>query len=361
MAYVRILSGEDSVYINGEKEIIAQRVYNTNDLAADYLFEKLSGFGLNTVKLDYDTYGTNVVAYQSGTEFPDVFYFICAHYDAVTYYCADDNGTGTAAVLEAARILSNIEFPYSIAYALWDEEEIGLLGSRDYANEAKNVGMDIGGVINIDMIGWDSNDDGIIEIHSNFQSSSAAIANVMEHTNSEYDLGMDPKVFSPGASASDHRSFWENGYGAVLLIEGYWSGDFNPYYHSTADRIDKFNVPYFHQASRLAIGALAEMATQEQYVSITSPVADISAMDISNHPNPFNENTTITFQLPEQAVTKIDLISPYGQLIGRLLDSEMDAGDHTIQFNGSHLAGGIYSIVIHTNYGHSSQKMVVLE
>jgi hypothetical protein len=361
MSYVRILSGEDSVYIKGEKEVITQRVYDSNDLAAEYLFEKLGSFGLNPVKLDYDTHGTNVVAYQTGTEFPNEFYFICAHYDGVTYYCADDNATGTATVLEAARILSDVEFPYSIAYALWDEEEIGLLGSRDYAREAKNMGMDIGGVINIDMIGWDSDDDGLVEIHSNFASTSAAIANVMDQINTEYDLGLDPVVHSPGASASDHKSFWEQGYGAILLIEGYWGNDFNPYYHSTDDRVDKFNVPYFHNAASMAIGSLAELATQNQYVSITNMESDISAMSISNYPNPFITHTTLSFHLPEQAVTRIDLVGPFGQLIGRVVDEELNAGDHAIQFDGSNLAAGIYSIVIHTPDAHSSHKMVVLE
>ena len=55
VSYVRILSGEDSVYIKGSKEIIDQRVYDSNDLAAEYIYEKLASYNLDTYKMEYDT------------------------------------------------------------------------------------------------------------------------------------------------------------------------------------------------------------------------------------------------------------------------------------------------------------------
>jgi hypothetical protein len=361
MSYVRILSGEDSVYVDGQKQLIDQRVFDDNDLAADYLMEKLQGFGLSPSRLDYDVNGTNVVAVQQGTDFPETYFMICAHYDGVTYYCADDNASGTATVLEAARILSNIEFPYSIVYALWDEEEIGLLGSKDYAEKANTMGMDIQGVINIDMIAWDSNDDGLVEIHSNQNLNSGAVTNVMQQINSEYDLGLDPVVHNPGASASDHSSFWNYNYGAILLIEGYWSGDFNPYYHSVNDRVDKFNVPYFHQAARLAIGAVAELATQNQYVSISdlSPADD--GYDLVCFPNPSSGMTTIQFGLPASSEVRIEVFNPFGQRVECIYDNHNSAGQHVIELDFSSYAKGLYTLILKSNQVQLSKKLVILK
>jgi len=56
---------------------------------------------------------------QEGYLYPEKQFIICAHYDAVDVYCADDNATGVAAVIEAARILSQYNFKYTLIYALW--------------------------------------------------------------------------------------------------------------------------------------------------------------------------------------------------------------------------------------------------
>ena len=138
VSFVRILSGEDSVMIGGTKVVIHHRISNVNnDLAADYIKQKLEVYGLDTYdQVYYSSYGRNIYAIQPGILYPDEQYIICAHYDAVDFYCADDDASGVAAVLEAARILSNYQLDYTLIYALWDEEEIGLYGSAYYANQA---------------------------------------------------------------------------------------------------------------------------------------------------------------------------------------------------------------------------------
>ena len=73
---------------------------------------------------------------------PNQQIIICAHFDSKPYSGpapgADDNGSGTSAVLEAARILSKYKTDYTIIYALWDNEEIGLRGSAYYAQQASS-------------------------------------------------------------------------------------------------------------------------------------------------------------------------------------------------------------------------------
>jgi len=262
ISFVRILSGEDSVWIAGTRVRIQHRISNDNDLAADYIKQKLESYNLDVYDQIFRADGRNVYAIQPGYLYPEKQYIICAHYDAVDDYGADDNASGVAAVLEAARILSPYDFNYTLVYALWDEEEIGFFGSQYYAAQASLNQSDIIGVLNIDMIGWDSNADGLSDIHSSNIANSDSLANLLMITNSLYNLPLSPVIYNPGTGQSDHSSFWNYGYGAVLLMEAYYGGDLNPYYHSNADRIDKFDLNYFYNLSKLSIGTISTLIDQ---------------------------------------------------------------------------------------------------
>jgi len=258
--YVRILSGEDSVWVNDSKVLIKHRISNLgNDLAADYIKNKLEEYELEVYDQVYDEKGRNILGIQQGYLYPEEQYIICAHYDGVPNYGADDNASGVAAVLEAARILSEYETAYTLVYALWDEEEIGLRGSRYYASEAKTNEVNIKGVLNLDMIAWDSNSDGLMDIHSSDVASSTGLANLLVDINSTYVLDLSPVIYDPGTGQSDHSSFWNEGFGAVLIIEAYYGDDLNDYYHSDKDRITEFNLPYFHEMGKLATGAISTL------------------------------------------------------------------------------------------------------
>ena len=154
--FVRELSGNVSTIINGTPQTILSRnkYQSGNALAETYIKQKLQSYGLTTTIQTFSTTGKNVYAVQNGTEFPNQKYIICAHYDdmpsGTTAPGADDNASGTAAVIEAARIFSQNDFPFTIIYALWDEEEQGLIGSEYYATQAQSAGDSILGVINMD-------------------------------------------------------------------------------------------------------------------------------------------------------------------------------------------------------------------
>lgn len=61
-----------------------------------------------------------------------------------------------------------------------------------------------------------------------------------------------------------------------------------------------------------------------------------------NYPNPFNPVTTIKYELPEQTRVELNVYDSAGRLITTLLDSEMEAGQHTVQWDGSGVASGTY-------------------
>ena len=85
---------------------------------------------------------------------------VCAHYDSTSTQAtthapgADDNASGTAAVMEMARVLAGYQFDYTIKFIAFSAEEWGLYGSRHYAQAAKQRGEQIVGVVNLDMIGY---------------------------------------------------------------------------------------------------------------------------------------------------------------------------------------------------------------
>lgn len=262
--FVKELSGNIPTTIGGQPYTIVSRHKNQpgNDKAMQYIQEKLQSYGLTTTIQTFSTTGKNVYAVQPGTEFPNRKYMICAHFDdmpsGTTAPGADDNGSGTAAVLEAARIFRNFSFPFTIVYALWDEEEQGLIGSDYYATQAASAGDSILGVLNMDMIAYDGNNDGKFEIHTRSVGSSIQLKDKLLDVNTNYGIGVVPIIKNPGSEYSDHASFWDKGYGAVLIIED--NDDFHPAYHTVGDLFSTFNIPYFHKLSKLTIGALATLA-----------------------------------------------------------------------------------------------------
>jgi len=357
--YLRNLSGEDSVVVYGENTRIEHRVSNWgNNLAADYLTQTLEGFGLTTYVQEYSDNGKNIYAVQEGTVYPDEYYMICAHYDAVDYYCADDNGSGSSGVLEAARLFSDIQFEYSIIYALWDEEEIGLIGSNYYATQAASNGDVIHAVINMDMISWDGDDDMVVEIHSSYQANSNDLSDYIVEVNELYEIPLTPVIELPGTTASDHSRFWDNGYAAVLIIEEYFGGDFNPYYHTEEDRIAILNMPYFHEMAKLSLGALASMAVPVIETSIDE-VGKFTGILISNYPNPFSRETTISYALQEETYIRLSMRNSIGKEIRILVDGVKQIGEHHLPLQVGNLPGGLYFLCTQTPEGTFTHKMLI--
>jgi hypothetical protein len=276
MHFVKELSGNIPTTINGQPYTIQSRhkLQPGNDKAMEYIQQKLNYYGLATTIQSFSTTGKNVYGVQTGTEFPNQKYIICAHFDDMPSGTiapgADDNASGTAAVLEAARIFKNFSFPYTIVYALWDEEEQGLVGSAYYANQASIAGDSILGVINLDMIAWDSNSDGVANIHTRPVGTSIQLYNKMVEMNSTYGINLNLVVKNPGSTYSDHASFWSKNYGAILLIED--ENDFHAYYHTVNDLIIHFNIPYFVKSAKLALATTASLALNENLSIQHTPI-----------------------------------------------------------------------------------------
>lgn len=263
LSYMEILSGEKSFNIAGiTKRILGRHSnYSGNEIAADYIESKLRSYGLHVENNIYRTGGRNVIGKLTGTTKPNEYYVICAHYDSMPKDSiapgADDNASGTSAVIEAARLLSKLNPNYSIIFALWDEEEQGLFGSRYWAAQAAASSMNIKGVFNLDMISWNSDDVESITVAIAQDGANADLTRCLAEINSKLNLGITINILA-GKGSSDHVSFWEKGYNAIMIIEDLT--DFNKLYHKNTDRIDTINIQFFKKISRLAISSLAKMA-----------------------------------------------------------------------------------------------------
>jgi hypothetical protein len=278
-------SGEQPTIVNGTEVTIINRQHANNDLAAEYIKERLQQFdNLIVEEQDFNTAGKNIIATQLGKTNPNDIYLVCAHYDAVADYCADDNATGTAAVLEAARILSAQCLENTIIYALWDEEEIGLRGSNFYANYAETNNLNILGVINMDMMGYDSDEpgesgDNVFDIDVRDLHGSLEIKDDLITILGEYTFDLEYVVVNPGTTASDHAPFWNNGFPAVLVGESWETNDESIYYHSSADRLSTLDLPYFKELTKLIT---AYMLTKGHLLEIDNTVMVSSSFITAN-------------------------------------------------------------------------------
>jgi len=235
----------------------------------DYIRARMETLGLDVRYQNFGLYGTsldNIEGTLSGWgPGSDVVYIACAHYDSVsndpynTAPGADDNASGTAAVLEAARILNPYRFKHTLRFVTFAAEEQGLIGSYYYAAEVRSVGTDIGGVINLDMIAWDSNGNNAMDIHVGTRSDSQALGTAFLNAMTIYGISLVPQYITSDATTfSDHARFWDQGYPAMLAIEDLQ--DFNAYYHSTSDTLDKLDLPYAEEFVQTTVAMLAELA-----------------------------------------------------------------------------------------------------
>ena len=144
-------------YLSGEASTLFTRNAYSTDVrnAANYLQDQFEGFGFNVTQESFRAdMGPNVIAVKQGVLYPDEYVIISGHYDSRASSSssttqrapgANDDGSGTTAILEMARIIGTqgLTFDYSIIVAAWCGEEQGLVGSRAYAGAAADAGMKI--------------------------------------------------------------------------------------------------------------------------------------------------------------------------------------------------------------------------
>jgi Zn-dependent M28 family amino/carboxypeptidase len=274
---------------------------------------QFESFGLPTVKpcetftgsrIPTPTAVCDMVAIQRGTTRPNDVVIITGHIDSrvsdVMNFTSDapganDDGSGTAAVIEAARVLSKHKFPGTIVYAALSGEEQGLYGAKVLANYAKAQGWNVVTDINNDIIGNTCSSDGMCDstharvlsegprsqgqeelaakTHSLGGENDAPSRNISRFLDSLADrlkIGIDLRQIwrtDRFGRGGDHIPFLELGYPAARLnvaIENYnWQHQDLRTENGIkyGDTIDHVDFPYLTKMTKLNVAALAAIAS----------------------------------------------------------------------------------------------------
>ncbi len=234
----------------------------TCNLAAEYIYSEFQQMGLETEfhEWRYGGYHSkNVVATLQGTDAGStVEYILCGHYDTVINSPgADDDGSGTAAVLAIASVLSNYQFNHTIRFITFSGEEVGTYGSFTYARAASYRGDNIVAVLNMDMIGYANTAEGGRVLRFFPPERSTWIADDATVIGEKYNDIIDMKVVTlPAYRGADNQAFVDYGYDGVWIAhqDGYQWG------HSPEDTADHLNWSYYVKATKLMLAITVEFA-----------------------------------------------------------------------------------------------------
>ena len=248
------------------------------DSAANYIANTMKRYGLEVESMPFESpspmyasvdaaasrfVSRNICGTLKGTGQSNAECIIVGHYDSVRQGPgANDNASGVAAVLEAARICSQYRFEYTIRFLAVGAEEEGLIGSYHYAQDAKAKGRNIVVAVNGDMLGYPIVGD-INRLYFSAGTKCAALMDSALVYNRRYNLNFLIDGQIGGLGGSDHESFIQAGYPAVDISEGtayeIWSG-LDPYYHTPFDTSDKLNADLIRHCAQMMMTLTAEMA-----------------------------------------------------------------------------------------------------
>lgn len=259
--------------------------------------------GVTNVRLPQMTLVEDVIAIQRGTERPNQVVIITGHIDSRVSDVMDttsdapganDDGSGTAAVIEAARVLSRHRFPATIIYAALSGEEQGLVGGRILAQWITTQGYEVIANLNNDIIGNSCSSDGVCDdanvrifseglrwqggdqiraevrrLGGENDSPSRNLSRYLATLAGNLSLGLDVRQIWRNdrfGRGGDHSEFLNAGFPAVrfsVAVENYDAQHQNLRTENGrvyGDTIDRMDFPYLRRVTALNVAALAALA-----------------------------------------------------------------------------------------------------
>ncbi len=308
---------------------------------------------------------TNVVATLPASTATEEVIVTGGHHDTVgwrdttgVYPGADDNASGTAAVLESARVLTRAGYKprTTLRFITFAAEEAGLIGSHSYAQRASQSGMKIRLMINHDMIANSPRllDDDTVRVY--YYAGAESYRELAKTMTQDYTV-LIPVDGNKNSSGSDSYSFHSVGYPAVYFFEK----TFSPWYHSTSDIIENCNIPYCAEIIRASVATLLHTDIAGPVTDAGAPVAarPMSYALLQNFPNPFNPSTTITYELPHASHVTLEVYDVLGRQVEVLVNDVRNAGSHEVMFKGARLSSGVYFYRLQTGDFVSARRMLL--
>lgn len=204
----------------------------------------------------------NVVGYVPGTVAPDSFIVVSAHFDHLgviggqVYHGADDNASGTAALLAIAAYVRSHPLRHSIVFAAFDAEELGLRGSHAFVGALPFPRERLRLDINVDMIG--RSDDGRLFVSgvrytpelAPIVQLAARASRVPVHQGHDRPAWMTGLI-SDWTGLSDHSSFHDNG-----LPFLYFGVEDHEDVHQPTDTADRIDASFYRASAETVLSAL---------------------------------------------------------------------------------------------------------
>ena len=254
-------------------------------LAEEYLARQFQSLELIVTRHGFAAIsGTyhNIVGTLAGTEGASVPpLVVAAHYDTVAHSPgADDNASGLAVMLEAARRLRSAPLRRPLRFIAFCLEEAALLGSLAYAAQLRERGEALCGAIVLECVGYASSALGSQQMPPGLpiaipptgdflgivgNQESAGLAGAIEESakRAVHDLKTISLIVPgqgelfPDTRRSDHAAFWAHGYPAVMLTD---TANFrNPHYHQPTDIIETLDLEFMDKVVRLVVAACREI------------------------------------------------------------------------------------------------------
>ncbi|MFH1615699.1 MAG: M28 family peptidase [Planctomycetota bacterium] len=260
--------------------------YNNLTAAADFIEKSLAEAGYEVHRQNYQAEGkscSNIEVELTGAEQPEQIVVIGAHYDSVySSPGANDNGSGVAAILALARSFAAKKTARTLRFVLFANEEppfyhTGRMGSMVYAKRCKSNNEAVTAMLALETIGYytekrksqkypfpfnlvypsTGNFIGFVSNLSSLKLLHTAIGSFRKGCKFPSEGGAIPEII-PGINWSDHWSFWQQGYPAIMVTD---TALFRyPYYHSPEDTPEKIDYDCLARVVFGLEGVIAEIA-----------------------------------------------------------------------------------------------------
>lgn len=265
LEHVRILASDDfqgrrtgseggamaADYVRNQMILIGLKAACNEDLTWPFTFE--SGRDQQMVT------GSNVIGLIAGSAESTKVIVVSAHFDHLgvrgeeIFNGADDNASGTAAMLEISRYFSQNPPRHSIIFVGFDAEEMGLRGARAFVESSCFAEFDVSLNINMDMISRSDRS----ELYVSGPLHYPALRTVIEGISRPEDFSLLFGHDEPGSSrddwtlASDHGPFHQAGISFV-----YFGVEDHPGYHNPSDDFEDITVAFFHHAAEFVLNTV---------------------------------------------------------------------------------------------------------
>ena len=206
---LRRLTGEEPICRGADCFTITNRLTGSEGLrrATDYIAAELQSLGYRVEFQDWSRRGRsdrNLIARKPGVRAPGEEVYFVAHVDGVgpnnvdRFPAADDNAGGAVDLLEMARVLSSNQFSRTLVLLFSTGEEQGTLGVRSHLEQLSAPELAaIKVAVNVDVIGYDANDDRVMELWHGGGPKSMVVTQMMSDTIRAYRLDLAPSI-APG-------------------------------------------------------------------------------------------------------------------------------------------------------------------